>query len=645
MDGADYTPGIYNVQGQHTLALFATDNAGNVANKSITFTIDTSVPTVTVSGAAVGMLYTDNRSISISANNADEITVTKSVDGAAAVSVATTTAVTANIDLNVPEGQQHNYVIKVTAKKNNPVRTASTTLSFGIDKKNPGLTSSTPTQTEQTSINITASVDETSDIYVNNGLFAQSISGAFTISGYPLVLGSNTVTIRAIDLAGHSSQITVTVIRVTPPEPPKGGDTGSGNSGGNGGSNGSAGGFIPPFLQNQTTEETTAQAGTIQPKPVLSGSEATASITVADFDSALESAQKDVNGVKTVTIDVKKVEGATEYTQVIPSAAMKANDAKQLIEISTPNGEITLPGNMFAAKDIAKSDSIAVSIALADKSKLSKALRTEIGDRPVIDLSVSKDGKEFAWSNPNAPVVVSFSYTPSAKELEKPDNIVIYYIDGKGAVQVVPNAKYDVKTGKVTFTTTHFSKYAVAFVNKTFKDIANSTKKDKIEAVAARGIMNGVGNDKFNPYGKLTRAQFMQGLIYALGLDTEVTANFSDVKKTDYYYKAVGIAKKLGITLGAGNNMFKPNSLITNEEAVIFIYRAMKLANKQLTDGKSSDLAKFKDASRISKQAVVPYATLINEKVLNTSKDILDPKVIITRENFAELLYWIFKHN
>jgi len=44
-------------------------------------------------------------------------------------------------------------------------------------------------------------------------------------------------------------------------------------------------------------------------------------------------------------------------------------------------------------------------------------------------------------------------------------------------------------------------------------------------------------------------------LIKTLGLTTDFENNFNDVSKENYYYEAVGIARKLGITTGNGNVM------------------------------------------------------------------------------------------
>lgn len=72
-------------------------------------------------------------------------------------------------------------------------------------------------------------------------------------------------------------------------------------------------------------------------------------------------------------------------------------------------------------------------------------------------------------NNPNAPVTIAIPYVPTAEELNHPELIVVWYIDGKGNVMPVPNGRYDAATQTVVFQTTHFSTYAVTFVKKDFE--------------------------------------------------------------------------------------------------------------------------------------------------------------------------------
>ncbi|WP_458788496.1 S-layer homology domain-containing protein, partial [Vallitalea sediminicola] len=64
----------------------------------------------------------------------------------------------------------------------------------------------------------------------------------------------------------------------------------------------------------------------------------------------------------------------------------------------------------------------------------------------------------------------------------------------------ITNGRYNTDTGKVTFTTTHFSKYAIAFVEKTFDDITNyQWAKNQIQVLASKGIINGTSNKTYAP--------------------------------------------------------------------------------------------------------------------------------------------------
>lgn len=80
----------------------------------------------------------------------------------------------------------------------------------------------------------------------------------------------------------------------------------------------------------------------------------------------------------------------------------------------------------------------------------------------------------------------------------------------------------------------------------------------------------------------ITRADFIVKLIQALELgQVKTTANkFGDVHESDYYYDAVRIARGIGITIGVGNNLFKPHDLITKNEMNVMTERAERLAKE-----------------------------------------------------------------
>jgi hypothetical protein len=158
-----------------------------------------------------------------------------------------------------------------------------------------------------------------------------------------------------------------------------------------------------------------------------------------------------------------------------------------------------------------------ITVGLGDKSGLPDSVRDEIGDRPLLRLELSIDGERTEWSNPDAPVTISIPYSPTAEELADPEHITVWYIDGDGNAVAVPSGRYDPATGTVTFTVTHFSLYAVAFVHKTFADLEDAEwAKTSVEALASKGIVSGTSEDAFSPSDGITRADYIMWLVNAL---------------------------------------------------------------------------------------------------------------------------------
>ena len=90
-----------------------------------------------------------------------------------------------------------------------------------------------------------------------------------------------------------------------------------------------------------------------------------------------------------------------------------------------------------------------------------------------------------------------------------------------------------------------------------------------------KGITSGTGNGKFSPNAPCTRAQVATFLWRAEGEpDASGTNPFSDVRSSEYYYKAVLWAVEEGITAGTSATKFSPNAACTRGQIVTFLYRA-----------------------------------------------------------------------
>ena len=93
-----------------------------------------------------------------------------------------------------------------------------------------------------------------------------------------------------------------------------------------------------------------------------------------------------------------------------------------------------------------------------------------------------------------------------------------------------------------------------------------------------KGITTGTSDTTFEPKNGCTRAQFVTFLWRSFGCPepTRIT-QFSDVKKSAYYYKAVMWAAENGITTGYTGSkagQFGPKDVCKREQCVTFLYRA-----------------------------------------------------------------------
>ncbi|BCG60773.1 S-layer homology domain-containing protein [Paenibacillus sp. URB8-2] len=370
---------------------------------------------------------------------------------------------------------------------------------------------------------------------------------------------------------------------------------------------------------------------------------ATAAVDLESITAEFSKVQSSLDGSKTVLVVIPKVEGIKAYLITLPASVLTQNTSEKKVKLKTEFATVTLPGNMLDKAQGANAKDVTLSVSKANVSTLTKEARTYIGDKPVIDLELVVDGKSTVWSNNNAPVTIAVEYTPTAQELNDPEHITVFYIDGSGSLIPVPSAKYDAATGMVVFSTTHFSKYAVVSVYNTFRDIKNyGWAKKQIEVLSSKGIISGTGAEIYSPAANITRADFMMLLVKTLGLTADVNGNFGDVKEGDYYYNAVGIAKKLGIATGSGNNLFNPKAAISRQDMMVLTEKALRMVKKISATGSSSDLDKYSDKSVISGYAANSIAALVKEGLIVGSKSGINPAGNTTRAEAAVFLYRIY---
>lgn len=340
-------------------------------------------------------------------------------------------------------------------------------------------------------------------------------------------------------------------------------------------------------------------------------------------------------------ITIPPIPGVDTYTVGIPIPNLSTTDAQGTMTIDTNEGSVTVPSNMLAGVSGISGSKAEISIGQGVKDSLPAAVKAAIGDKPLIRLTLSIDGKQTDWSNPNAFVTVSIPYTPTAAELANPESIVICYLDGNGNVITIPNGNYDPATGMVTFQATHFSDYAVAYNKVSFKDVASNAWYNKaVSFIAAREITRGTGNGNYSPEAKLMRGEFIVLMMRTYGIvpDANPTDNFSDAGSA-YYTGYLAAAKRLGITAGIGNNMYAPGKEITRQEMFTLLYNALKVIGQLPQDDSGKTLSDFTDAEQISGWAKDAMSLLVKTGTVGGNAGKLTPNGTTTRAEMAQVLY------
>ena len=126
-----------------------------------------------------------------------------------------------------------------------------------------------------------------------------------------------------------------------------------------------------------------------------------------------------------------------------------------------------------------------------------------------------------------------------------------------------------------------------------FVDVPNdSFCIDPVLWAVEEGITTGTSATTFDPNGKCARAIVVTFLWRAAGSPEPTTTEnpFTDVKESDFYYKAVLWAVENGITTGTSATTFSPTELCNRATVVTFLYRAMGSPEVSTTENPFSDV-------------------------------------------------------
>ncbi|WP_204787591.1 S-layer homology domain-containing protein [Paenibacillus oryzisoli] len=394
---------------------------------------------------------------------------------------------------------------------------------------------------------------------------------------------------------------------------------------------GTSTGSIPPVSPESPT-------GSIkQVLNVDTSGNAVANIQAADLNKAM----KEANG-GTVTIELSSATGLKAVEVKLPAASFhsSADPKVQKVEIATGLGTISLDSQWFNDHVSDTSQQVELSVNKVDVSTLSTQVQEQLKGSPVYDFNLTVDGLKV--NDFNGHVLVSLDYT--LQPGQDAGKIVVYYIDDNGVIQTVTNGFYNAVTGKVVFKPAHFSKYAAAYVQVSFDDISHvGWAQAGIESLAARGVIDGMGDHTFVPDNQVTRAQFLKMLMGAFELaDSKATSKLSDVSVGEWYYSSIAAAEKLGIVEGKSDGTFGVNDPISREDMAVMAYRAAELLRLNLKGSASQET--FIDNASIARYAVAAVDAMQQGGIIQgDAAHAFEPKNVATRAQSAVIIYRLFQ--
>ena len=203
---------------------------------------------------------------------------------------------------------------------------------------------------------------------------------------------------------------------------------------------------------------------------------------------------------------------------------------------------------------------------------------------------------------------------------------------------VVINGKYFAKINSLTNST-----YSVIYSPVTFADVSNHWAKDAVNDMGSRMVVTGRGNGVYAPDTSITRAEFATIVVRALGLAQATgESGFGDVSGSDWFNGYVGTATAYGLITGYDSTSYGPNDMITREQAMAVLERAMKKTGLgvTLTDSEIATLlAAYTDGSAVSGYAKTSVAACLKTGVVNgSSATTLSPKGYVTRAEVAVMV-------
>lgn len=362
------------------------------------------------------------------------------------------------------------------------------------------------------------------------------------------------------------------------------------------------------------------------------GGKTTTTMTV-DADALKEKLEREMKQLpsgKSIEV-LMSIPGTTDSTK---KASLESDVLKQLVDSGSSIVIDTLFGRylvdnrtLTSLAGNSNSGNLIISISKFDDNVQLKAIQDNVGKNVeilsnLVRFEVSADGNNVDRFDNYVTREVTMS---TANSINPTTGVVVGF---GGILYHVPSTLFSeegvVRVGINSLTN---SVYGVVTVNKEFTDIKDSNYVESINNMASRMIMNGTSDTKFSPDKHVTRVEFSDMLVTALGLYRGELgkSSFKDLSGDIKINIGITVAADNGLVAGYTNGEFMPNNNITQKEFAQMLYRAASVINRLDLFDNSYDGVIINDWS----YAGVKFVTS-NNLIEN-----FDSKSFVTREQVA----------
>lgn len=159
-----------------------------------------------------------------------------------------------------------------------------------------------------------------------------------------------------------------------------------------------------------------------------------------------------------------------------------------------------------------------------------------------------------------------------------------------------------------------------------------------VDYAVTHGLFGGTSANTFEPESAMTRAMLVTVLWRYEGQPKGYQNTFTDVNAKDgsWYIDAVAWAAANGVVNGVGEGKFDPEGKITREQMATILFRYAQ--KKGIDTSKRGSLGGFSDAERVSVYAKDALQWAVGEGIINGSDGKLLPQGSATRAQVATIL-------